>query len=80
MRRGGGTTISPATDGGVTVDDCLNWATNRGQPVAEECRPRQGYRGASASTSAYLHPARTLRSGETCDADFRGGLTRVTCE
>lgn len=77
---GAGTTISPVIEGGVTVDYCLTWGTNCGQPVADEFCRRQGYDGAVSFAWTYMHPTRTLLGGEICDQDSCGGMTSVTCQ
>ena len=73
-------TFSPVQNGGMTVDYCLSFAADCGQPVADEFCRRQGFKGAQAFEWKYMRPTRTLGSGELCDADYCGGITSVTCQ
>jgi hypothetical protein len=77
---GGGTTIAPVVDGGMTVDTCLSWATDCGQPAADEFCRRNGFGRALSFEWSYTRPTRTLVGGETCDQEGCGGFQRITCE
>lgn len=72
--------FSPVEVGGVTVDYCLSFATDCGMPVADEFCRLQGFKKARGFDWQYMKPTKTLRSGETCDADYCGGFTSITCE
>jgi hypothetical protein len=76
----GGNVFSPVEVGGVTVDYCLSFATDCGMPVADEFCRLQGFSKARGFDWQYMKPTKTLRSGETCDADYCGGFTSITCE
>jgi len=73
-------TFSPVQNGGMTVDYCLSFGASCGQPVADEFCRRQGFKGAQSFEWQYMHPTRTLGSGELCDAAYCGGITSVTCQ
>jgi len=72
--------FSPVQVNGVTVDYCLSFATDCGQPVADTWCVALGYKHAKSFEWTYMHPTKTLSSGETCDADYCGGFTSITCE
>jgi hypothetical protein len=74
------TVITPVEDGGMTVDYCLTFGASCGQPVADEFCRRKGFTHAVGFTWQYMHPTRTLGSGELCDASYCGGMTTVVCE
>ena len=76
----GGNIFSPVQVGGVTVDYCLSFAVDCGQPVADQFCQNNGFKKATSFEWTYMHPTRTLRSGESCDADYCGGFTSITCE
>jgi hypothetical protein len=65
--------------GGVTVDRCLSCATDCGQPAADQFCKNNGFTKATSFAWQHMRPTRTLR-GESCDADFCGGFTSITCE
>lgn len=72
--------FSPVEVGGVTVDYCLSFAADCGQPVADQFCQNNGFTKATSFEWQYMHPTRTLRSGESCDADYCGGFTKIVCE
>lgn len=76
----GANVFSPVEVGGVTVDYCLKFSVDCGQPVADLFCKNNGYQKAQSFEWQYMHPTRTLQSGESCDADYCGGFTKIVCE